>query len=128
MHALETTMAARMHQTRMPQSCNDVKLLTHSDGQAFCEVMRSAPTSVLRSAFQGYKNRESCLLASLLTLGAHAQRGLQYLVCVSVCVCVRRTILAPRAITRQTRDTSDFSVTCAAKLKRRLIIILKTLP
>ena len=24
----------------------------------------------------------------LLTLGAHAQRGLQYLVCVSVCVCV----------------------------------------
>ena len=23
-----------------------------------------------------------------LTLGAHAQRGLQYLVCVSVCVCV----------------------------------------
>ena len=27
-------------------------------------------------------------LAVLLTLGAHAQRGLQYLVCVSVCVCV----------------------------------------
>jgi len=24
----------------------------------------------------------------LLTLGAHAQRGLLYLVCVSVCVCV----------------------------------------
>ena len=24
----------------------------------------------------------------LLTLGAHAQRGLRYLVCVSVCVCV----------------------------------------
>ena len=31
-----------------------------------------------------------------------------------VCVCVCRSILAPRAITRQTRDTSDFSVTWAA--------------
>ena len=25
---------------------------------------------------------------TLLTLGAHAQQGLQYLVCVSVCLCV----------------------------------------
>ena len=31
---------------------------------------------------------ESELAGLLLTLGAHAQRGLQYLVCVSVCVCV----------------------------------------
>ena len=28
------------------------------------------------------------MLPLSLTLGAHAQRGLQYLVCVSVCVCV----------------------------------------
>ena len=28
------------------------------------------------------------MLLALLTLGAHAQRGLRYLVCVSVCVCV----------------------------------------
>ena len=50
------------------------------------------------------------------------QRGLQYLVCVSVCVCVHRSILAPRAITRQTRNTSNFSVTWAAKLKRRFVL------
>ena len=55
-----------------------------------------------------------------LTLGAHAQRGL---VCVCVCVCVRRSILAPRAITRQTRNTSDFSVTWAVKIKRRFVLI-----
>ena len=36
-----------------------------------------------------------------VTLGAHAQRVLS----------VRRSILAPRAITRQTRKTSNFSVT-----------------
>ena len=30
----------------------------------------------------------TCQLQYLLTLGAHAQRGLQYLVCVSVRVCV----------------------------------------
>lgn len=29
-----------------------------------------------------------CATACLLTLGAHAQRGLQYLVCMSVCVCL----------------------------------------
>ena len=30
----------------------------------------------------------STTTVNLLTLGAHAQRGLQYLVCPSVCVCV----------------------------------------
>ena len=29
-----------------------------------------------------------CKRQDLLTLGAHAQRRLQYLLCVSVCVCV----------------------------------------
>ena len=35
-------------------------------------------------------------LSELLTLGAHAQRGLRYLVCLSVClsVCMSMTILA----------------------------------
>ena len=41
--------------------------------------------------------------------------------CVCVCACVR-SILAPRAITRQTRDTSDFSVTWAAKIKRHFVL------
>ena len=48
-----------------------------------------------------------------LTLGTHAQRGLQYLVCVSVCVCVPAALFSHL----QTRNTSDFSVTWAAKLK-----------
>ena len=55
--------------------------------------------------------------SGIINPGAHAQRA--WSVCLSVCqclcVCVRRSILAPRAITRQ---TSDFSVTWAAKLKR----------
>ena len=38
-----------------------------------------------------------------------------------VCVCVRGSILASRAITLQTRNTSDFSVTWAAKIKRRFV-------
>ena len=32
--------------------------------------------------------REPAVVLLLLTLGAHAQRGLRYLVCVSVCLCV----------------------------------------
>ena len=38
-----------------------------------------------------------------------------------VCLSVRYSILASRAITWQTRDTSDFSVTWAAKLKGRFV-------
>ena len=42
-------------------------------------------------------------------------------VCLSVCLSVHYSILASHAITRQTRDTSDFSVTWAAKIKRRFV-------
>ena len=51
----------------------------------------------------------------LLTLGAHAQRGLQYLVCVSVClfVCLSTTILALQATRRLMSDTNSFSATRA---------------
>ena len=40
---------------------------------------------------------------TLLTLGAHAQRGLRYLVCVSVCVSVIRK-LTSRVIIRATNE------------------------
>ena len=56
---------------------------------------------------------------------AHAQRGLRYLVRVSVClsvclsICLSVTaILPPRTIRRLTRGTSDYSATCARLLKR----------
>ena len=57
----------------------------------------------------------------VLTLGAHAQRGLWYLVCV--CVCVSQSVstlfsYVYRGITRQTRNTNNFSVTWAVKIKR----------
>ena len=59
----------------------------------------------------------------LLTLGAHAQRGLQYLVChsvcLSVCLSVRHAILAVRATKNITKDTIVLSVRFAAILKWR---------
>ena len=45
----------------------------------------------------------------LLTLGAHAQRGLQYLVCVCVCVCVCVSVtqhLTFHVFIRATNDTN----------------------
>ena len=53
----------------------------------------------------------------LLTLGAHAQRGLQYLVCHSVCLSVRHVILAVCATKSITKDTIVLSVRFAAILK-----------
>ena len=57
----------------------------------------------------------------LLTLGAHAQRGLQYLVChsvcLSVCLSVRHAILAVRATKSITKYTIVLSVRFAAILK-----------
>ena len=47
------------------------------------------------------------LYAWLLTLGAHAQRGLRYLVCVCVCVCVSVTQhLTFYVFIRATNDTN----------------------
>ena len=66
-------------------------------------LRRGFSTSVL------FINRRRACAARVTVLG------------LCVCVCVRRSILAPRAITRQRRDTSDFSVTWAAKLKRRFV-------
>ena len=61
-----------------------------------------------------------------LTLGAHAQRGLQTysscLVCLSVCmyVCLsEHAILAVRAVRSRTKDAIVLSVRFAAILKRR---------
>ena len=45
------------------------------------------------------------LTRPLLTLGAHAQRGLRYLVCVSVCVSVTQH-LTFHVIIRATNDTT----------------------
>jgi len=54
----------------------------------------------------------------ILTLGAHAQRGLLYLVCVSVCVCVCLSplILALQGPSRLISDTNGSSATRARKL------------
>ena len=49
-------------------------------------------------------------MSCLLTLGAHVQRGLQYLVCVSV-----SSNLPSQAITRPTRDTNSISATWGVK-------------
>ena len=51
-------------------------------------------------------------LRQLLTLGAHAQRGLVCLsVCVCVCVCVSTLILKLQATRPPISDTSGFSTT-----------------
>ena len=61
---------------------------------------------------------------SYLTLATYAQRGLQYLVCVCLCVwcdCQSVSQSVPTEITRQTRNTGDFSVTCmGSKIKKVL--------
>ena len=49
---------------------------------------RSTETEVRKPKYGSEKNSRLSVFSALLTLGAHAQRGLQYLVCVSVCVCV----------------------------------------
>ena len=68
----------------------------------------------------------------MTTLGAHAQRGLQYLVCVSVCVCVCVsvclsvclsvmsviTILLLRATQRLKKGTDGFSSISGKHLKK----------
>ena len=52
-----------------------------------------------------------------LTLGVHVQRGLRYLVCVSVCVST--LILALQARKRLMSDTNIFSDTSAQKVNWR---------
>ena len=52
------------------------------------------------------------VVMSLLTLGAHAQRGLRYFVCVSVCVCVCVSVtqhLTFHMIIHATNDTNLLS-------------------
>ena len=60
---------------------------------------------------------------TLLTLGAHAQRGLLYLLCVSVCMCVcvclPPLILALQTPNRLMSDTNGSSTTSARKLMWR---------
>jgi len=62
----------------------------------------------------------------LLTLGAHAQRGLLYLVCVSVCVCLSvclsPLILALQGPSRLISDTNDSSTTMAWKVMWRFCL------
>ena len=55
-------------------------------GQWVCVVIRGEGDSIhIRVTLNPWN---LCIPATLLTLSTHAQRGLQYLVCVSVCVCV----------------------------------------
>ena len=51
----------------------------------------------------------------ILTFSAHAQPGLQYLVCVSLSVCLSTTILALQATRRLMSDMNSFSATRALK-------------
>ena len=62
------------------------------------------------AVFSVYHTVDPCLL----TLGAHAQRGLQYLVCVSVCVSVCVCVSVTQHLTfyviiRATNDTNLLS-------------------
>ena len=56
---------------------------------------------------------------ALLTLGAHVQRGLLYLVCVSVCVCLSPLILSLQGPSRLISDTNGSSATRARKVMWR---------
>ena len=56
----------------------------------------------------------------LLTLGAHAQRGLRYLVCLSVCLSVRRLAnLAVQGTGRPMTATNSFRVARSLILRFR---------
>ena len=59
-----------------------------------------------------------------LTLGAHAQRGLRYLVCPSACVCVCLSTLTLdlQATRRFTSDTNRISATRARKIMWRILL------
>ena len=84
---------------------------------------RSSPLKIFRSR----ENRDwgYCMLSvpasfflvyHSLTLSAHAQQGLQYLVCVSVCLSfttLSKTILALQATRRFMSNTNSFSATKA---------------
>jgi len=60
----------------------------------------------------------------LLTLGVHAQRGLLYLACVSVCLCVCLSppILALQGPTWLISDTKGSNATRARKLTWRFCL------
>ena len=64
---------------------------------------------MLLSPWKHTEGLSTCIAAQgpigLLTLGAHAQRGLQYLVCVSVCVSVTQH-LTFHVFIRATNDTN----------------------
>ena len=68
---------------------------------------------------EGFSQRLRAQQRALLTLGAHAQRGLRYLVCVCVCVfvCVSTTICDLRSTNWKIKDTIALSVKIASKLK-----------
>ena len=53
--------------------------------------------------------------SDLLTLGAHAQRGLLYLVCVSVCLCVRSRFLPLDATRSPKLYSNGFGATFASR-------------
>ena len=92
-----------------------------------------------------WKNSSTWICARLLTLGAHAQRGLQYLVCVSLCLCVTQHLclcvtqhLTLYVIIRATNNSnlpsggwrlkilSDFLWKCfVAKLEHFLLVRLR---
>ena len=65
-------------------------------------------------------------MCCLLTLGAHAQRGLRYLVCPSVCVCVcvclSTLTLDLQATRRLTSGTNGISATRARKIMWRILL------
>ena len=55
------------------------------------------------------------LMSDSITLGAQVQRGLRYLVCVSVCVSTLISTL--RTTKRMVSDTNGFSVSCIQSKK-----------
>ena len=71
---------------------------------------------------------EKCIISILLTLGAHAQRGLQYLVCVSVCLSV---CLSVDDYSRTTGYEAAYEryqqLQCYKGMKNNVAILLKRL-
>ena len=104
-----------------------------SDFNQLIKAMKDAQKNAntfLEAAYQKEMLQAAHVVAKnsklLLTLGAHAQRGLRYFglcvsvcVCVCVCVCVSTLISALRATKRMMSDTNGFCVTSARKIKWR---------
>ena len=107
-------------------TCTYIALGSQINSRKGCQADRQSSHAKYNNCCQADRHMVTVNRGSIAThyfsvddntqLGAHAQRGLQYLVCVSVCllsVCLSTTILALQATRRLMSDTNSFSATRA---------------